>query len=307
MQEFSYPTTIRYATDLNAILREIGKNNKSSRDRERQPHQGQRQPAEELHRHAERLPELRHRAGSGRSAKRRSTHISPRIRSGEGTPARSAEIERAERADAGDAAARHRLRLDLPQLADAGAGMRALSPLAWSAPRRTSTARPASRSATGRASPKASTRAQKTIEPQSDRAGSALLPPRVAEASRRSAHQGDRRRDRRRPAASSTFLDQLYANTKMADLDERKAMYDETTAQLQARNDAMINLVAALMPLAAREREARRRARRRDDPRPPAVPAGAARHDRRQALSRRQRHAAHHLRHRQGLRADATA
>src|SRR5438132_1853755 len=28
MQEFSYPTTIRYATDLNAILRDAGKNNK---------------------------------------------------------------------------------------------------------------------------------------------------------------------------------------------------------------------------------------------------------------------------------------
>src|SRR5256885_12913312 len=28
MQDYSYPTTIRYATDLNNILRELGKNNK---------------------------------------------------------------------------------------------------------------------------------------------------------------------------------------------------------------------------------------------------------------------------------------
>jgi hypothetical protein len=29
MQSYAYPTTIRYATDLNNILRDLGKNNKA--------------------------------------------------------------------------------------------------------------------------------------------------------------------------------------------------------------------------------------------------------------------------------------
>jgi hypothetical protein len=49
--------------------------------------------------------------------------------------------------------------------------------------------------------------------------------------------------------AVDALLDQLYANTKLADLEARKAMLGETTAQLEARNDAMINLAAALYPL----------------------------------------------------------
>lgn len=45
------------------------------------------------------------------------------------------------------------------------------------------------------------------------------------------------------------FLDQLYAGTKVNDLAARKEMYNETTKQLEARNDTMINLAAKLMPL----------------------------------------------------------
>ena len=45
------------------------------------------------------------------------------------------------------------------------------------------------------------------------------------------------------------FLDSLYAGTKVNELETRKAMYAETTQQLEARNDSMVNFAAKLMPL----------------------------------------------------------
>lgn len=52
------------------------------------------------------------------------------------------------------------------------------------------------------------------------------------------------------------YLDKLYANTKVASEDERKKMLGETTAQLQARKDSMLELAAALVPMfEAREEE----------------------------------------------------
>jgi len=45
------------------------------------------------------------------------------------------------------------------------------------------------------------------------------------------------------------FLDQLYAGTKVQNAAERKAMYGETTQQLEARNDSMLRFAAALQPL----------------------------------------------------------
>ena len=48
---------------------------------------------------------------------------------------------------------------------------------------------------------------------------------------------------------SERFLDGLYATTAVGDLARRKAMLAETTAQLQARKDPMIDLAAALSPL----------------------------------------------------------
>ena len=91
-------------------------------------------------------------------------------------------------------------------------------------------------------------RAQKSLEPNSDRAGlryflneSQKLPAgqRIAPVDEAIAKAG----------GVDQFLDQLYANTKIGDLAARKAMMDETTAQLAARNDSMINLAAAITPL----------------------------------------------------------
>ncbi|MGN6183732.1 MAG: S46 family peptidase [Thermoanaerobaculia bacterium] len=45
------------------------------------------------------------------------------------------------------------------------------------------------------------------------------------------------------------YLDKLYAGTKVGSEDERKTMLSETTAQLNARNDAMLQLASSLVPL----------------------------------------------------------
>ncbi|HVS32134.1 MAG TPA: S46 family peptidase [Thermoanaerobaculia bacterium] len=62
-------------------------------------------------------------------------------------------------------------------------------------------------------------------------------------------------------AQVEALLDSLYSNTKIADADQRRAMYNETRAQLEARNDSMIAFAAALVPqtMADEERENRYR------------------------------------------------
>jgi hypothetical protein len=94
----------------------------------------------------------------------------------------------------------------------------------------------------------ANARAQKTIEPKSDRAGLRYF---VLETQKLPAGQRISAIDAAVTKAGSVdaFLDQLYGNTKVTDLAQRKAMQQETTAQLEARNDSMINLANALMPL----------------------------------------------------------
>jgi hypothetical protein len=91
-------------------------------------------------------------------------------------------------------------------------------------------------------------RAQKGIEPNSDRAGLRYF---LNESQKLPAGQRLAPIDEAIAKAGGVepFLDQLYANTKIGDLSARKAMMDETTAQLTARNDAMINLAAAVTPL----------------------------------------------------------
>jgi hypothetical protein len=91
-------------------------------------------------------------------------------------------------------------------------------------------------------------RAQKSIEPNSDRAGLRYF---LNESQKLPAAQHIAPIDAEIAKAGGVepLLDQLYANTKVGDLAQRKAMQDETTAQLAARNDSMINLVAAIMPL----------------------------------------------------------
>ncbi len=91
-------------------------------------------------------------------------------------------------------------------------------------------------------------RAQKSIEANSDRAGLRYF---LNESQKLPAGQRIAPIDAAISKAGGVepFLDQLYTNTKITDQAQRKAMMDETTAQLEARNDAMLNLAAAIHPL----------------------------------------------------------
>src|SRR5207244_191329 len=86
-------------------------------------------------------------------------------------------------------------------------------------------------------------------EPRSDRAGLWYF---LTESQKLPADQRIKALDEAvaRAGGVERLLDQLQNNTKIADLNERKAMQNETTAQLLARHDAFIDLAAALMPLA---------------------------------------------------------
>ena len=54
----------------------------------------------------------------------------------------------------------------------------------------------------------------------------------------------------------NTFLDKLYAGTKMGDRDFRLGLMEKSTADLEAANDSFIALAAALYPLQESNREA---------------------------------------------------
>ena len=94
-------------------------------------------------------------------------------------------------------------------------------------------------------------RAQRTIEPKSDRAGlryflleAAKLPKsqRIAAVDDSLAATGERE-----PAAAvDKLLDRLYGNTKIADAKQRLAMFDESRTQLEARKDAMLGFARDL-------------------------------------------------------------
>ncbi|HEX8169844.1 MAG TPA: S46 family peptidase [Thermoanaerobaculia bacterium] len=94
----------------------------------------------------------------------------------------------------------------------------------------------------------ASDRAQRVLDLGTDRAELRYL---LSEAAKLPADQRIEPLDRAVSAAGGVepLLDRLFANTKIASLDERKAMLQETPAQLAARHDAMLDLATSLLPL----------------------------------------------------------
>jgi hypothetical protein len=106
-------------------------------------------------------------------------------------------------------------------------------------------------------------RAQRSIEPGSDRA---TLRWAIARALELPAGQRIEPLDRALAATGAAadaarveaLLDRLYAGTKMADLETRKAMAEEELAALDARGDAMLAFVAELSPLLEAKRQASR-------------------------------------------------
>jgi hypothetical protein len=97
-------------------------------------------------------------------------------------------------------------------------------------------------------------RTQRTIEPESDRAGLRWF---LLETGDLPADQRIDAIDRVLVATGredvegrvDAFLDELYANTNMDELDTRLAMFDESTDQLMAHGDAMIALATDLRGL----------------------------------------------------------
>ncbi|HMC23211.1 MAG TPA: S46 family peptidase, partial [Thermoanaerobaculia bacterium] len=246
MQQYSYPTTIKYATDLNNILREMSKNNKAveianaSRIKgndntlknytgtltgfEKFGIYGQRQKREyELASYIASHPEAKKYAGAldqmnklqqqELATQQRDTVLQWLLRS---SPMLS------------QSATLYRLSLERPKAdIERNQGYQERD---WS------------RIAEGIA------RAQKSLEPQSDRAGLRYF---LLETQKLPATQRITAVDELIAKAGGVdpFLDQLYANTKVADLAQRKAMQTESTAQLQARHDSMLDFAAALSPL----------------------------------------------------------
>jgi hypothetical protein len=94
----------------------------------------------------------------------------------------------------------------------------------------------------------ASDRAQRQIDPGSDRAVVAYF---LNAASKLPADQRIKAVDDAVAKAGSidAFLDQLYTTTKVGSADERAKMLTETSAQLTARNDAMLNFASSLLTL----------------------------------------------------------
>lgn len=247
MQQYSYPTTIRYATDLNNILRAAGKNDKKveiananrvkGNDNVLKNYTGtlagftkfdilqQRQKREadlrawiaahpqEGKQYAGALDQLDALHARDDATRQRDTVLSWVYRS---SPMLS------------QAVSIYRLSLERPKAdIDRQSGYQQRD---W--PRLAESTK----------------RAQSSIEPASDRAGLRYF---LNESQKLPAAQRIKPLDDLIAKAGGVepFLDQLYANTKINQLDVRQAMQQESTAQLAARNDAMINLAAALSPL----------------------------------------------------------
>jgi len=98
------------------------------------------------------------------------------------------------------------------------------------------------------------TRAQRSIEPGSDRAGLHYF---LHEAVKLPASQRVKPVDDALAATGATstgaqiekFLDQLYGGTKITELAVRQDLYDDTRAQLTARNDSFIKFAGSLRDL----------------------------------------------------------
>ena len=99
------------------------------------------------------------------------------------------------------------------------------------------------------------TRSRRSIEPGSDRAGLRLF---LIEATKLPANERITPVDEAIAKAGSVdaLLDQIYASTQIGKAEAETQMFDETTAQLMARNDSMIAFAASLRPFAAQNEEA---------------------------------------------------
>lgn len=246
MQEFSYPATIRYATDLNAILRDMGKNNKDIEIRNASRIKGNDNV---LKNYQGTLEGFRKDNIVG-LRQQRETQLASYIATHPDMKQYATAVDQMNALQKRNEATRQRdtvlgwLYRSSPMLSQA-------STLYRLSVERAKADIDREQNFQERDWPRIAesvNRAQRTIEPRSDRAGLRYF---LLETQKLPADQRIKAVDDAIAKAGSVdaYLDQLYANTKLADLDDRKAMLTESTAQLTARHDAMLDLVAALLPL----------------------------------------------------------
>ncbi|HUP48139.1 MAG TPA: S46 family peptidase [Thermoanaerobaculia bacterium] len=259
-REFTIPTTIRYASDLSAILHEAGKGNRETQIRNASRINGFENLLKNYHgtianmnrgtiseHRAEREAALAAWIGAQPDRTRRYGDVVSRL------DALSQEL----------ASTRERdlvltyLYRSSPMLAQAQRVYR------WSVekPKKDLDRAGGFRDRDVPPMLQASARAQRSFDAPSDRAGLRYM---LLEAARLPAGQRISAIDQALAATGATgteaqveaLLDRLYASTKIGDAEERKAMYAETRAQLDARRDSLLSFAAALLPqsLAGEER-----------------------------------------------------
>src|SRR4029077_18480470 len=238
MQEFSYPTTIRYATDLNAILRETGKNNKDIEIRNASRVKGN----DNVLKNYQATLEGFQKDNIVGMRQQRETQLASYIASHPDAKTYSGAVDEMYRLDQQAEATRQRdavvawIYRSSPMLSQA----RSLYRLSLERPKSDLDREQGFQQRDWPRISESIVRAQRTIEPTSDRAGLRYF---LNETQKLPADQRIAAVDAAIAKAGGVeaFLDQLYANTKLASIDDRKAMQNESTAQLVARNDAMLN------------------------------------------------------------------
>jgi hypothetical protein len=251
-QEFAYPTTIRYATDLNKILRDASVGHKDVEIRNASRVKGNDNTLKNFQGTLEGF----RKDGIVSLRQKREADLAAWIAH---DPARSAKygevMTTMQKLTAEGAARRQRdtvlvwLQRSSPMLAQAVT----LNRLSVERPRPDVDRESGFQERDLPRITAAVARAQRTIDPGSDRAGLRYF---LHEAAKLPSDQRIPAVDAALSATGASdpsaqiekFLDQLYANTKIQNLDDRNAMLTATTEQLHARNDSMINFAAALLP-----------------------------------------------------------
>jgi hypothetical protein len=246
MQDYSYPTTIRYATDLNNILREMGKTDKDVEIRNASRIKGNDNV---LKNYTGTLEGFRKDNIVG-MRQTRETQLASYIASHPDMKQYAPALDQMNALQQRAAATRQRdtvfswIFRSSPMLSQA----RTLYRMSIERPKADIDRVAGFQQRDWQRVSEATARAQRTLEPKSDRAGLKYF---LNESQKLPADQRIKAIDDAIARAGSidALLDQLYANTKVGDAGERKAMLAESTAQLSARHDAMIDLAAALSPL----------------------------------------------------------
>jgi hypothetical protein len=246
MQDYSYPTTIRYATDLNNILRELGKNNKDveiananrikGNDNVLKNYTGTLTGFEKFHIVAQR--------------QKREAELAAWVGSHAEAKSYADVLDKMNALQQQQAATRERNTVlgwvfrSSPMLSQANELYR----LSLERPKADMDREGGYQERDWPRIAEGVKRAQKSLEANSDRAGLKYM---LNETQKLPADQRIVPIDEAVSKAGGVdkFLDQLYGNTKIGDLATRQAMQSEATAQLVARHDAMVDLAAALSPM----------------------------------------------------------